>query len=57
MSKQPMRDVEPGRLAEEQVAEHLTAHPGRDRGQYAERLRRPRHLHWWRCGSPSLIER
>lgn len=27
MSKQPMRDVEPGRLAEEQVAEHLTAHP------------------------------
>jgi len=27
MSKQPMRDVEPGRLAEEQVVEHLTAHP------------------------------
>jgi len=27
MSKQPMRDVEPGRLVEEQVAEHLTAHP------------------------------
>jgi uncharacterized protein YigA (DUF484 family) len=27
MSKQPMRDVEPGRLAEEQVVDHLTAHP------------------------------
>jgi uncharacterized protein YigA (DUF484 family) len=27
MSKQRMRDVEPGRLAEEQVVEHLTAHP------------------------------
>jgi uncharacterized protein YigA (DUF484 family) len=27
MSKQPMRDVDPTRLAEEQVVEHLTAHP------------------------------
>ena len=27
MSKQPLRDVEPDRLAEEQVVEHLTAHP------------------------------
>jgi len=27
MSKQPMRDVEPARLAEERVVEHLMAHP------------------------------
>jgi uncharacterized protein len=27
MSKQSMRDVEPARLAEERVVEHLTAHP------------------------------
>ena len=27
MSKQSLRDVEPDRLAEEQVVEHLTAHP------------------------------
>jgi hypothetical protein len=56
MSKQPMRDAEPLRLAEDQVVEHLTAHP-----EFFERhpgvLARLRLPHQRGTAAVSLVER
>ena len=56
MSKQQMRDAEPARLAEDQVVEHLTAHP-----EFFERhpgvLARLRLPHQRGTAAVSLVER
>jgi uncharacterized protein YigA (DUF484 family) len=56
MSKQPMRDVDPVRLVEDQVVEHLTAHP-----EFFERhpgvLARLRLPHQRGTAAVSLVER